>query len=187
MPHVSLKPRRRAGKFILCPAVLILLPAALLFRPTESAHGRASAPVSLTGAAARAYRLFTANANGQGVAAALALRVKADGTQSFEPVAQFDAGQNRFVAVGVDLGPNGDQVFLALYGTGIRLRSALSGVSATIGGLGSEVLFADAAPGFVGLDQVNVRLSRALAGRGEVDVLLSVDGRAANPVRVSIR
>jgi len=53
--------------------------------------------------------------------------------------------------------------------------------------LGSEVLFADAAPGFVGLDQVNVRLSRALAGRGEVDVLLSVDGRAANPVRVSIR
>jgi uncharacterized protein (TIGR03437 family) len=49
------------------------------------------------------------------------------------------------------------------------------------------VLFADAAPGFTGLDQVNVRLSRALAGRGELDVALTVDGLAANLVRVNIR
>jgi len=41
--------------------------------------------------------------------------------------------------------------------------------------------------GFVGLDQVNVRLSRALAGRGEVDVSLSVDGRITNTVRINVR
>ena len=70
MPHVSLKLCGRAGKFVLCPAVLILLSAALLFRPTESAHGRASAPVSLTGAAARAYL------EGQGLDARLAQRTK---------------------------------------------------------------------------------------------------------------
>jgi len=35
--------------------------------------------------------LFTANVSGQGVAAAVALRVKAGGSQVFEPVARFDA------------------------------------------------------------------------------------------------
>jgi uncharacterized protein (TIGR03437 family) len=131
--------------------------------------------------------LFSANASGQGVAAAVAFRLKADGTQSFEPVARFDSAQNRFVAVPIDLGPETDQVFLILYGTGIKLRGAQSAVSATIGGATSEVLFADAAPGFAGLDQVNMRVPRSLGGRGEVDVTLVVDARGANTVRVSIR
>jgi uncharacterized protein (TIGR03437 family) len=131
--------------------------------------------------------LFTANSDGQGVAAALAFRLKADGAQQFEPVARFDSAQNRFVAEPIDLGPETDQVFLALFGTGIKFHSGLSAVSSTIGDTSSEVLFADAVPGFVGLDQVNVRLPRSLAGRGEVDVVLSVDGKAANPVRVTIR
>lgn len=135
--------------------------------------------------------LFAANANGQGVAAAVALRIKANGAQSFEPVARFDSTLNRFVAAPIDLGPDlgnaSDQVFLVLYGTGLRFRSALSAVSCAIGGVNSEVLFADAAPGFVGLDQVNTRAPRSLAGRGEVDVALVIDGKAANTVRVSIR
>jgi hypothetical protein len=38
--------------------------------------------------------LFTANGNGQGVPAAVALRVRADGAQSYELVAVFDAAQN---------------------------------------------------------------------------------------------
>ncbi len=100
---------------------------------------------------------------------------------------EFDQAQDRFVAAPVDLGPASDQVFLVLFGTGLRFRSALSGVNCTIGGVSSEVLFAAAAPGFVGLDQVNVRLPRILVGRGEVDVVLSVDGQAANTVRVSTR
>jgi hypothetical protein len=41
--------------------------------------------------------------------------------------------------------------------------------------------------GFVGLDQVNVRIPRSLIGRGEVDVVLRVDGVAANTVRVSVK
>jgi len=131
--------------------------------------------------------LFSANADGQSVAAAVVLRIKADGAQIFEPVAQFDAELNRFVAAPIDLGPASDQVFLALYGTGIRFHNGLSAVSASIGGTNSEVLFAGAAPGFVGLDQINVRMPRSLAGRGAVDVELSVDGRAANNVRVSVR
>src|SRR5262249_51209067 len=62
--------------------------------------------------------LFAANADGKGVAAAVALRIKADGSQQYEAVAQFDAAQNRFVALPPDLRPAGDQVYLALFGAG---------------------------------------------------------------------
>ena len=137
--------------------------------------------------AAVAPGLFSANASGQGVASGVALRVKADGAQSFEPIAEFNQAQNRFVAKPIDLGPTTDQVFLILYGTGFRNRSALAAVTCKIGGADAEVLFAGAAPGFVGLDQSNVRLPRSLAGRGEVDVVMTVDSKAANTVRISVK
>jgi uncharacterized protein (TIGR03437 family) len=34
---------------------------------------------------------------------------------------------------------------------------------------------------------VNVAVPRTLAGRGDVEVVLTVDGKTANPVTVSIR
>jgi uncharacterized protein (TIGR03437 family) len=163
--------------------------------PAGTALGEAQVVVNRNGivAAGRvvitsvAPGLFTANSTGAGVPAALAFRLKGSGAQSYEAVASFDSAFGRFVPVPIDLGPNTDQVFLVLYGTGIRYRSSLANVSATIGGLASEVLAAEPAMGFVGLDQVNVRLSRALAGRGEVDVSLSVDGRITNTVRINVR
>ncbi len=131
--------------------------------------------------------LFTANASGQGVAAATALRVKADGTQTFEPVSRFDPALNLFVPVPIDLGPESDQVFLILFGTGWRFRSALPAISCSIGGVNTEVLYAGPQGDLVGLDQLNVRLSRNLIGRGEVNVMLSMDGRAANTVRLNVK
>ncbi len=136
---------------------------------------------------AMAPGLFAANANGQDVAAAVALRVKADGAQSFEPVVRYDSGQSKFVAAPLDLGPETDQVFLILFGTGIRFRSSLAAVTATIGGAESQVLFADAQGGFVGLDQVNARIPRSLIGRGEVDLVLMADGKTANTLKVNIK
>ncbi len=129
--------------------------------------------------------IFTANANGLGVPAAVAVRIKASGTQSFELIARFDAAQNRFVAVPLDLGPPGEQVVLVLFGTGLRGRSSLLATSVTIGGVPADVGFAGAQGDLVGLDQVNLTLPRALAGRGEVDLTLTVDGSAANTVRVA--
>jgi uncharacterized protein (TIGR03437 family) len=131
--------------------------------------------------------LFTANANGQGVAAAVALRVRANGQQVIEEVARWDAAQNRFVAAPIDLAVENEQVILILFGTGLRYRSSLSSVSARIGGTDAQVLFAGAQNDFVGLDQVNVVLPRSLAGRGEVDVVLTVDGETANTVRIAAR
>jgi uncharacterized protein (TIGR03437 family) len=137
--------------------------------------------------AAVAPGLFAANANGQGVAAAAALRVKADGSQQFEPVSRFDPAQNRFVPTPIDLGPATDQVFLILFGTGTRFRSSLSSVSARIGGVDAPVLFAGAQGDFVGLDQINLQLPRSLIGRGEVEIRLTADGQPANAVTVNIK
>lgn len=130
--------------------------------------------------------LFSADASGRGLAAATVLRVKGDGTQQFEPVGYFDPTQARFVATPINLGPESDQVFLLLFGTGLRFRSALSAVSVKIGGTDALVTFAGAQGGFVGLDQVNTLLPRSLIGRGEVDVALTVDGQAANTIRINI-
>jgi uncharacterized protein (TIGR03437 family) len=131
--------------------------------------------------------LFSANSSGQDVAAAVALRVRADGSQVIEPLNRYDQEAGRFVPAPIDLGPAGDQVFLILFGTGFRGNSGLEAVTATIGDEAAEVLFAGAVAGLAGLDQANVRLPRALAGKGEISILLTVNDRSANSVTVSVR
>lgn len=131
--------------------------------------------------------LFTANANGKGVAAATILRIKADGSQHFESVGAYDPAQNQFVARPIDLGPATDQVFLLLFGGGIRFRSDVANVKVKIGGVNAAVSFAGSQGSFVGLDQINAQIPRSLIGRGEVDVTLTVDGKVANVVRVAIK
>ncbi len=37
------------------------------------------------------------------------------------------------------------------------------------------------------LDQINIEIPRSLAGRGEVELLLLVDGQKANPVTLYIK
>lgn len=131
--------------------------------------------------------LFAANANGQGVAAAVALRVKSDGTQTFEPAIQFNSTTNRFEAVPIDLGAASDQVFLIAYGSGFRNRSSLSAATATIGGAGADVTYAGAQGDLAGLDQANIRIPRNLAGRGNVDLVFTVDSKTANTVSLNVK
>lgn len=131
--------------------------------------------------------LFSASGTGQGLAAAVALRIKANGTQSYEPVTRFDAGSGQTVAVPIDLGAVTDQAFLILYGTGIRFRSSLGLVSYNVGGIPGMPGYAGPQNDFVGLDQINVPLSRNLIGRGVVNVFLTADGKTSNTVTVSIK
>jgi uncharacterized protein (TIGR03437 family) len=130
--------------------------------------------------------LFTANSDGRGAPAALVVRLRADGSQRFEPLARFDAEQNRFVPLPIDLGPAGEQVFLMLFGTGLR-RQGVAAPQAKIAGVSAEVLFIGEVSGFFGLDQVNLRISRELVGRGDADVDLLVDDHRTNPVVVKIK
>ncbi len=163
--------------------------------PAEAARGPAKLTVTSGGQVigagtlqveAFAPGLFAANANGKGVAAALTLRVSADGAQTVQLVFQCGAAPGSCTATPIDLDPETDQVFLLLFGTAIRGRSALSAVSASIAGEPTEVLAAGPQGEFAGLDQVNLRLSRRLIGRGEVNVVLTVDGKSANTVTIRI-
>ena len=118
--------------------------------------------------------------------AALALRIR-NGVQTYENLAQFDQTQSRWVATPIDLGPDTDQVFLVAFGTGLRNRSSLNAVTRSIGGSAATVSYLGAQGMLAGLDQANILLSRSLTGRGSVDLNLSVDGKTANTVSLTIK
>lgn len=164
--------------------------------PTGTANGQATMTVFRDGTAIAAGTitvenvtpgLFTANSSGQGAPAAVLLRVKADGTQIYESVAQYDQAQANFVATPIDFGAATDQLYLIVYGTGFRNRSSLAGVSCTIGGIGSDVFYVGPQGDFTGLDQANITLSRNLVGRGTVDLTFNVDGKTANTVSLNFK
>jgi uncharacterized protein (TIGR03437 family) len=126
--------------------------------------------------------VFTAKSNGSGVAAALALRVMADGRREQSVI--FDE-QTRS-PVPISLGADGDQVFLILFGTGMRGYGGEA--EAYVDGERVPLLGPVPQSEYSGLDQVNLGpLPRSLAGRGDVEILVVVDGKAANSVRAEIR
>ncbi len=133
--------------------------------------------------------LFTANADGAGVAAAVALRIRGNGTTSYEPIFEWSYASQRFFPAPLDLGVDegGDQVFLTFFGTGLRGRAPDVPVFVKIDGVEAEVTYAGPQGGYAGLDQVNVRVPRALAGRGLVEVALVVGEQTANVVTIDIR
>jgi uncharacterized protein (TIGR03437 family) len=128
--------------------------------------------------------LFSANADGRGVAAAVAVRVRGGQIAGSELVFRCDATAGACQAVPIDLGPEGDEVILMLFGTGIRHGSA---AFVWIGGHELAPSYFGPQHEFAGLDQVNVPLPRSLAGRGEVEIVLSVDGKASNPVTLQVK
>ena len=120
--------------------------------------------------------LFTANASGTGIPAAVLYRVR-NGNVTTESV-----------ATPIDFGPSGDALVLVLYGGGIRKRSGLPAVAMKIGDVAVGADYAGEAPGFIGLDQVNtVALPRSLAGKGLVNLELTVDGKPANVVQLNFK
>ncbi len=131
--------------------------------------------------------LFTADATGTGFAAAVIQRVKSNGEQAYEPIVKFDVALNRLVALPIDVSQPDEEVFLALFGTGIRARSSLANVTATVAMTNVEVLYAGEQGAYAGVDQVNLRLPRTLSGSGEVVIDVKVDGLAANPIKVKIK
>ncbi len=142
--------------------------------------------------------IFTANSSGQGVPAANVLHFMSDST--FQVTLTFDPDQlpGSRTPIPIDLGGEGEQVFVSLFGTGFRRQDAaalsgnekglLSGViTATVGGQ-SVPAVGVRAPGFVGLDQVNVGpFPGSLAGAGDVDVVLTIDGVQSNTVTINFQ
>jgi len=139
--------------------------------------------VSTVQVASAAPGLFTLN--GAGLAAAVAVRVAADGTQTLLPVYAVN-NDGGIVASPINLGGPTDKTYLALFGTGLQ-SAGTSGVTATAGGVNATVVYAGPGGGFPGLDQVNILLPTSTAGKGNVTVQLTAAGVAANPVAINIR
>ena len=99
--------------------------------------------------------------------------------------ALYLAAENKYVARELIWGV--DDLFLEIYGTGIRNRSGLTQAIAKIGEVNAEVLYAGAHCCFVGVDQINVKIPKTLAGRGEVDIVLTIDGKETNPLRLNVK
>ena len=121
--------------------------------------------------------LFSVNGAGSGVAAATAIRVQAG-----DPALQTSVPVSAPIVLGIDT-----PVYVSFFGTGIRNRSSLANVAMTINGIGVPVLYAGPAPGYTGLDQVNAALVLNLRGSGESNVVLTVDGQAANTVTINVQ
>jgi len=121
--------------------------------------------------------------NGSGLVAAWVLPVISGAQQPLQPVWQVVGGA--VVPLAVSLGPSTEQIYLEMYGTGIRNAR---NVTVTVGGLSVPMLYAGAAPGYAGEDQVNIGpLPAALAGQGSVKIVVTADGQQANAVNVTIQ
>ncbi|MCP5112452.1 MAG: hypothetical protein GY953_16630, partial [bacterium] len=129
--------------------------------------------------------LFSANGDGQGVAASVAITVRPGGPEIARFVFDENAAPGSRTPVPIDLGGPNDQVFLLLFGTGMRGVSGV--VSATIGGQPVAVAGPVPQSQFEGVEQVNLGpLPRSLIGAGEVEIRLIVDGKATNVLTVTI-
>ncbi len=120
--------------------------------------------------------LFTLNASGTGTGAAVIYGYRGGQLVGIEPVTNP-----------IDLSVQGDTVFLVLYGTGLRGRSDLSRVRITLGGTPLTPAYVGPQGDFVGLDQINLELPSSLAGRGQLDLLMEVDGWVANTIEFTIK
>jgi len=130
--------------------------------------------------------LFSMNGAGSGVAAATAIMVQAANPLLQTSVPVFQCAGSSCVSVPIVLGID-TPVFVSFFGTGIRNRSSLANVAMTINGIGVPVLYAGPAPGFTGLDQINVALVLSLRGSGESNVVLTVDGQVGNTVTIDVQ
>lgn len=162
--------------------------------PEETALGTARLEINSPGQPAKseyiqivnnAPGLFTAQADGQGVASAEITRLKSDGSRSDERVVQYDSSSNSFSAIPIDVSNGNDRVFLILYGTGLRGRNL--NATAKIGNQNVSIDYIGAQGTYVGLDQVNIQLPNSLAGAGEVEVNLTEQGQNGNPVKIKIK
>lgn len=115
--------------------------------------------------------IFTSSGNGTGAPAAVATK---DGV-TFTFLGNPDGSP-----VPVDAGS-----VAVLFGTGFRYNS--TGATVTIGGDPGTVAFIGPQGTLAAVDQINIPIPASLAGKGAVDLILTVDGKAANTVKLIIK
>ena len=130
--------------------------------------------------------VYSADGSGHGAAAAGYVQVRPDGSQTYGLTATCDA-TGKCSSVPIDLGDSADRTYLVLYATGVRGRGSLAGVSVSVGGVNTPVIYAGPQGDVPGFDQINAQLPQSLAKRGTVDVVLTVEGVAANTLQIAVK
>ena len=118
--------------------------------------------------------LYTANADGEGVAAAIAITTHADGSQTTADIFTCGSTAGSCVPSPISLGAATDTVDIELFGTGIRHLSSAAALSATINNQPLTVTYSGAQPTMMGLDQINVQIPQSLAGSGLVNLVMTI-------------
>ena len=118
--------------------------------------------------------IFTITANGQGAPAAVA---SADG-MNFNILMGNPDGTPREISAGN---------FVMLFGTGLRFGSTGLTNAVKIGTTDVTPTFIGLAPGFAGLQQCNLQIPQSLAGAGDVNLTITMDGKTSNVVKLRIK
>lgn len=191
---------RPAGLFYVSPTQINyqapdqLLPGSALVTVLRNSQVVAQGTLTLD---ATAPSIFTADGSGLGAPAGQLLRVTASGQLLYEPLARYDAAKSAIVPVPIVRQP-GDKLFLVFYGTGLSEMedsddNASNGVAehieALLGDKPMKVLYTGVAPGFAGLDQINIELPDTLTGTFQITIKVN-DGEgkvlSANQVTITI-
>ncbi len=155
--------------------ILYLIPAGTATGTAQIAIGTQRSSIEIEGTAPGIY---SANQTGRGVAAASFVRVTARGVRTdgllFDPVTRADTGVPAAA---------GDQIYLILYGTGLRGGAA----TATIADISVPVAGPVALSQYQGLDQINLGPVPLRIGLGQKQIVIRQEDRIANIVTVTFR
>jgi uncharacterized protein (TIGR03437 family) len=131
--------------------------------------------------------LFSQDSSGKGLAAGQYIVVHANGTQTNPAqIAQYNTTTGQWAPAPIVAGAT-DQVYLVLYGTGIRYAPSNNSVTASVNGKSVTVAYAGPQSQFVGEDQVNLGPLPTFAGAGVVNVVVTVNGEPSNTVTVDFQ
>jgi uncharacterized protein (TIGR03437 family) len=161
----------------------ILIPAGL-----ATGSAKIAIPQGASGAvtiASVAPGLYSANADGAGVAAANAFTISAANLTTPQNVFACNPPAARScLGAPLSQGASTDTLYVALYGTGIR---AAASVQCFVAGQSVPVLYAGPVASDPGLDQVNISIPKSLAGLGDVRVYVIADGVVSNVVGLTLQ
>jgi uncharacterized protein (TIGR03437 family) len=182
-----------AGRFHFGQLIVVSPGQINLVIPAEAALGPAEVVVTGGQRIARgeiaieavAPALFSADQSGEGPPPGLLTTVITPFSRTDGFVLCGSAG-DACESLPVDLFATPGDAYIALFGTGLRGHGGLANVTATIGGEQVPVFFAGPPGEFAGLDQVNLGpLPPTLAGRGEVEIVITINGKPSNAVTLA--
>ncbi|MEO8100805.1 MAG: YHYH protein [Acidobacteriota bacterium] len=151
---------------------------------TDSTGTARPAPIYYTSPTQINYRLPPNTAAGFG-----SVTISAGGAQSSGNINVAAVYPNLFLQAADGLAAaytvtSGSDTYLVLAATGL---GSTTSATATIGGVDAAVSYAGPQGFWPGLDQLNILIPRALAGRGKVDVVVTAGGKISNTAYTTVR